>query len=152
LQVATDSQQAATQLATGLQLMLGMVASGKSGPEAQEVEQILRSIQVTQDSSYVRVALSVGREQLEAGIREIRKSTGQAVAGVRSKVGATVPMQANAAEIAALERLAGGHVAVAQQAAPAAPAAPPEPPRKMVIRIEGMDDGPLEIPYKKTGQ
>jgi len=32
----------------------------------------------------------------------------------------------------------------------AAPAPPPAPPEKKVIRIEGLDGGPREIPYQEN--
>jgi hypothetical protein len=54
---------------------------------------------------------------------------------VRAKVDASVPM-----------------TGVSPVTGPtAAPAQPPAPPKKLVVRIEGLDDGPKEVPYQ-SGQ
>lgn len=51
---------------------------------------------------------------------------------VRAKVDASVPMT--------------GVAAVTGQSV--APGPPPAPPKKLVVRIEGLDDGPKEVPYQ----
>ena len=152
LSLDTDTAEASQQMAAGLQMMLGLGLANATGPQAAQMQEILRNLQISPEPNALRVSLRVPRQQLELAIAEMRKSVEGAVGGIRSAVRSSVPVRGDTRGFAALDRLAQSHVPAAPQAIPAlatAPPPPPEPPRKMVVRIEGLDDGPLEIPYKK---
>jgi len=60
-----------------------------------------------------------------------------------------LPLETKGVAVTPAKMAPSAKAAAAVPAAPAAPPEPPAPPKKMVVRIEGLDDGTKEVPYEK---
>lgn len=117
LRLATRSEESARSIATGLQLLIPLVL--KQQPAMAEFAQ---KVQIAAGDTEVRLALALDAKDVERGFGQLRAS--YTPPGSRALVRADVPIE--------MDRSADP---------------PAEPPRKRVIRIEGLDEGPKEIPY-----
>lgn len=132
LNLDTKSAKSAAKLATGLEVMTGMMlASLKSKPGAPELADKLK---VSTEESTVNIALRMDQRELDQTLRQFGNSIasgfGRAAAGdvkVRARAGG-----------------AGQWSWGSMEQPPA-----PKPPRKQVIRIYGLDEGVREIPFSQ---
>ncbi|MBK9170660.1 MAG: hypothetical protein IPM24_24795 [Bryobacterales bacterium] len=116
MNLRTRSETAAQEMTGALQAMLALGAMGQM--EKPEVADMMRRVQISQDVSSVRLSFNVDQESLERGIRQMRAGFSEGT-------------------------VASGGAAPA----PAAPREPPTPKRERnTILIEGLENGPVEIP------
>ncbi len=136
LNLGADSAQSASELAAGLQMILGMMLAGQqqqnpNGPNLAE------KLSIAADQDLVRLALQLDQSELEQGF-------GQLATSLPGSFGGGAPAEE------------GGSLEAASASAPAAPAGgfagwnttqvrPVEPEGPRVITIWGLEEGPLEI-------
>lgn len=106
--------------------LLALAAKDKTPNSA--IRDIARNLKLAVEGSDTKVSLRLTQPQMEA--------TGRALAA---------SFQAG---LHASAKSARGPVAPSRRSASPATLAAPLPPKRAVIRIEGLDDGPIEVPYQ----
>ena len=133
--LATKSVQSAQGMAGMMKMMFTMAASQPGTMADPDMQDLLRTVDIRDEASDVKISMKVDQARLEKSIR-------QAIAT------ATKPKPPI--------DLGGFKLEPAQPASTrlfvpvdvsALPHATPPPPKKQVIRIEGLDEGIREIPY-----
>ena len=119
LALNTDSPDEAAKLAAGLNQLLAV--GMKMQASSPDVAALGKNLRFGVDEATVRLKLSVTPLEMK-----------KAIAGVRRQI-------QQQAQVAALH--------AAATPTPAASVQPAAPPVRKVIRIDGLDDGPREIPY-----
>jgi len=118
------SEATAKKMATQLAQMIKLSAKDKLGePAMQDLE---KKMKFTAQGSTVKLSLRLTAQELEKN----------------AKIFATTRAQASTDRMAQMRAVMKGDTPKIE------PPAPPAKPEKRVIRIEGLDNGPREIPYQ----
>jgi hypothetical protein len=124
--VMFQSELAAKRMASELARLLKMAIKEKMGePAMLDME---KKLKVASDGALVKIALHMTQQELDKNAQ---------IFAATHKPSAVLP----AAPVAELRPVA--------KPAPPAPPPPPPKPENKVIRIEGLDEGTREIPYKQ---
>jgi hypothetical protein len=124
ISVQFENELAAKNLVTGMSGFLKFAAMGKSNDTS--LMELSKKLKFGSEGTVAKISLRLTPQELEKNAQTF----------------ASLPKRYPASTGA----LAGA-VAIAQP--PVQPATPPMPPEKMVVRIDGLEDGPREIPYKR---
>ncbi len=120
--VRFSSEDAAKHMTAELTHFIGMVAKDKSARGA-EVQELTKKLKFLADGSASKISLRLTQQEIEKTMKVYaasQKSSGQVASRTKWTI---TPAQ------------------------PQAPVAIPAPAKPAVIRIEGLDDGPREIPF-----
>ena len=120
----TDSPDSAAKLATELKKVVKLAS--KDMRQNPDLAAAARKLQIADDDAHVRLTLRIGAGEVERSMAELHR---------HAPPPALPPVQA-APVVAAVARTVE-------------PATPPAPPPPQVIHIEGLDDGPKEVPLSR---
>lgn len=116
----TRTAESAKTLASAMQALLSVMPL--SGKEHEQTADILKQLEIVPDNATVKISLLVGRDQLSKSFGEMRGSFQKATqSGFDAKPGSGLPI----------------------------PSTQSRSERKKMIRIYGLDQGVLEIPYSE---
>ena len=116
----TDSPESAMKLAAELKKTLKLAA--RDARNSPGLAPVVKKLQIAADDASVRLTLRLSAAEFERSLAEIRKHSHPAQPAVAKSMR---PPQ------------------------PATAAPPPAPPAQQMIRIEGLDDGPKEVPLAR---
>ena len=136
----TAKNEAAAQGFAGLVQIVSSMAA-KDAQKQPAVAELARQLEVATEGRILRLRMNVPVEQLQKSIAEFRQKAAEAGAqGLGSLLGVPIPGGLPGALGSAPQ---AGPVSKAAQTPPPAPL----PQEKQVIKIYGMESGPVEIPY-----
>ncbi len=148
--LSTKSPEAAQGLAGVMKMMTNLAASqvpAQGGSTQAQIKEMMEKLDIHADQSDVKISMKIDQAQLRKGMEQALATAMQPKPAVNLggyKQPPSAMRQVVPVDVAAMAR----------QAAPPAPVPqePPPPPKKQVIRIEGLDEGPREIPYSQQPQ
>ena len=132
MNLGTESDQGAAELAAGMQLMLGMFMT--AGQNQQGMPNFADKINIVADQALVRMSMHLDQAELEQSLQ--RMGTGMMTASLGGSA-EDVPIHG---KVGGSGDWNWGQPDVQNQA-------PPEP-RERVIRIYGLEEGTREIPLE----
>jgi hypothetical protein len=119
LRLVTKSEESAKSIATGLQMLVPLALQ-----QQPAMAELAKKIEVAVGETEVRLALAIDAKDLEQSFGQLQASF--TPPGSHSQLPAPTAVDTPRAPVQVQ---------------------PPPPPRKRVIRIEGLDEGPREIPF-----
>ena len=152
--LATKSVESAEGIAGAIRTMFALAATQSNTPESLvdgEMRELLSSMDIRTESSDVKISLKMDNARLQRTIQQARMATTKPKPPIDLGGFQPPPSQIRQASRQTSMRLfVPVDVSALAHPAPIQEWAPPPTLKKMVIRIEGLDEGTREIPYLQT--